>query len=165
MRHCIVTQSLEPSGALTFTWELLPLVQTTSSVWMVNASLVNLRHTSYVLLLSSLYSKAIPDFACWNGEERWRRAKRRNYVHNERFNPLFWLCRLCSEALCLVLIGFARWRESVNLCVKEEKGIGGFEFHLHQTTKEWKFVQVYWANWVTSSSVNSQSPSVNKLQI
>lgn len=38
--------SLEPSGALTFTWDSLPLVQTTSSFCMVNTSLVNFRQTS-----------------------------------------------------------------------------------------------------------------------
>lgn len=38
--------SLEPSGALTFTWDSLPLVQTTSSFCMVNTSLVSFRQTS-----------------------------------------------------------------------------------------------------------------------
>lgn len=39
-------ESAEPSGALTFTWVSVPLVQTTSSFCMVNTSLANFRQTS-----------------------------------------------------------------------------------------------------------------------
>jgi len=43
---CGMNYNVEPSGALTFTWDSVPLMQTTSSFWMVKTSLVSFRQTS-----------------------------------------------------------------------------------------------------------------------